>query len=93
MKNRNVFALSIAMLAAISGYGGSKLYLTKCEMANNLMVMNVEALSDTEAPKKYKCYTSFEYEAGAAVVDYSTCKIYKDHTDKWYNFHDDCIVR
>ena len=56
MKKKNVLALGIVLLAAISGYGGSKLYLTKSGVVSDLMVQNVEALSDADTPRTYKCY-------------------------------------
>lgn len=92
MKKKSILALGIAALAIVSGYGGMKIFQSRCTNANSLMAMNVEALSNTEASsKRFKCYTSFVYEAGSAVVDCTTCTLFHNHSDALLNFHDYCV--
>lgn len=87
------FFLSTAVVAAMAigytfSYSDSEPALSDIELAN------VEALADNEDvhTQKFKCYTSFVYSAGDAVIDCSTCMRYEDHKDALFNFHDFCIL-
>lgn len=81
---------------AAAGMGGFKAYNAANQSeADMLLAENVEALSSGDGDgggTRITCYTSFEYEAGAGVVDCSTCQTYENHTDKWYNIHDHCFL-
>lgn len=79
---------------AAAGMGGFKAYNAANQSeADMLLAENVEALSSGEGgTTPIKCYTSFEYEAGAGVVDCTTCTSIANYTDKWYNIHDYCYV-
>lgn len=91
-KKKFLTTLSIAAVAIVSGYGGMKAYQSHAGETNKLLALNVEALANDEYSNKtkIKCYTSFVYEAGASVVDCTTCKIRNNQSDAWYNIHDYC---
>ena len=84
--------LSIAAVAIVSGYGGMKAYQSQADENLDLLANNVEALAqcDFSNKTKVKCYTSFVYEAGASVVDCTTCTTIDNQLDAWYNIHDYC---
>lgn len=94
---KNVIKTAIAAVCVVAaGFGGVKAYNAANQSeADMLLAENVEALSSgdgNDGSTRYKCYTSFKYEAGAGVVDCSTCQTYENHTDAWYNFADYCVL-
>lgn len=85
---------AVAVVAA--GYGSVKAYDAYMTNGNVLMNDNIEALSSTgEGGGTYyiKCYSSLVPEAGASVVECSSCESQPDQTDATWCFADKCPRR
>ncbi len=88
---KNLFKTALfASVFVIASFGSYKVYSNYTQ--NNefaILKANVEALANGESEgPRVKYYTSFTYEYGASVVDYTTCKTKENRTDTWYNLHD-----
>lgn len=86
-------AFATACVVAV-GMGCFKAYNASNQSESSMLLAeNVEALSSGDGDSggtRVKCYTSLVYEAGASVVECTTCQIKEDHSDAWYNIHDYC---
>ena len=82
----------VVVCVVATGMSGMKAYNAANQSeADMLLSEHVEALSSGEGGStRIKCYTSFEYEAGCAVVECSNCCILEDHDAAWYSDYDYC---
>ncbi len=92
MKKKTLFvAMAFAALAA----AGIAVADSNPSGLSDVQLANIEALSNGEANlgDRIKCYSSLKYESGSSVVECSTCRSKENSTDRWYSYHDHCIVR
>lgn len=58
---------------------------------NTLLLENVEALSNSDAPvKEVNCYDKIHFDEGSMIVYCSDCKTHKNYTDDLLCWHSHC---
>lgn len=89
MKKKSIMLSCIAAVAIVA-IVGKKTFQSHAFATSNLLMQNVEALSQQEENKKaYTCYNSVTSKNGCQVRYCSTCS-YIPGTDTWYAISSTC---
>lgn len=91
MNRKTIITLSITAFAIVSGYAGMKMYHSlPCDDVD-LLMQNVEALSDPE-PNNYNiCYSESKVAKGYTYYDCGSCE--KVYDEKGKGTYSKCFVK
>ena len=87
---KKFFLLPCIAAVAIATVVGTKTFKSNADERNELLMANVEALSQGESSKKvYTCYSTITEKDGCQVRYCQTCT-FVPGTDVWYSFSSTC---
>lgn len=85
-KKKILTTLSIAAVAIVSGYGGMKAYQSHVANNNDLLMRNIEALSNDEMPILSECMGLDIYEVVGVAYSEKTVRYHKSDSSDY-----DCV--
>lgn len=88
MKKKISICIAAAGIIVASAFSYRSFYLDAEQ--SDLLLENVEALTDGESGTRYKCYSSVHYKENSYVITCNDCKLHRNLTDDLLCFHDWC---